>query len=80
MSLDPVEEDAVLQTLVMTLLPDGGQRRARQNAWAARVDNAARARARREAEAALAAQATWDSRPDAGSAATPMAGDTRAAP
>lgn len=43
------------QALLMTALPAGGQRTARRNAWAGMVSDAARSRARREAEAALAA-------------------------
>ena len=39
----------------VTLLPEGGQRTARQNAWVAVGENARRARDRREADAALAA-------------------------
>ena len=44
-----------LQVLLMTALPHGGQRTARRNAWAGMSADAARGRARREAEAALAA-------------------------
>jgi hypothetical protein len=43
----------VLQTVVHFLLPSGGQLHARRNAWAAMATDAARARARREAEVAL---------------------------
>jgi hypothetical protein len=45
----------LLQDLVLTALPGGGQRTARRNAWAGMSGDAARSRARREAEAALAA-------------------------
>jgi hypothetical protein len=44
----------VLHTLVSLVLPAGGQLRARQNAWAAMSEGAVRARARREADAAMA--------------------------
>lgn len=44
-----------LQDLVLTALPHGGQRAARRNAWAGMSRDAARSRARREAQAALAA-------------------------
>jgi hypothetical protein len=48
-----------LQQLVLTtldrLFPEGGQRTARRNAWAAMSSNATRARDRREADAAVAA-------------------------
>jgi hypothetical protein len=47
----------LLQTLLTTTLPAGGQRTARRNAWAGMSDDAARSRARREAEAALDASA-----------------------
>lgn len=47
----------LLQTLLTTTLPAGGQRTARRNAWAGMSDDAVRARARREAEAALEAAA-----------------------
>jgi hypothetical protein len=40
--------------LVLTLAPHGGQRVARRNAWAAMSTDSARARARREADAAMA--------------------------
>ena len=44
-----------LQDLVdLILWRDGGQRGARRNAWSAMVDDNARARARTEADAALA--------------------------
>ncbi len=43
------------QSLLLTVAPHGGQHVARRNAWAGRSDCAARTRARREAEALLAA-------------------------
>lgn len=39
-----------LQSLALALLPHGGQRSARRNAWASMSSDAARARSRREAE------------------------------
>lgn len=45
----------LVQSLLMTALPSGGQRAARRNAWAGMVADAARSRAQREAEVALAA-------------------------
>lgn len=42
-----------LQGLALALLPHGGQRLARRNAWAAMSSDAALARGRREAEQAL---------------------------
>ena len=53
---------SLLQHLVLTALPAGGQRTARRNAWAGRSYDAARSRARREAEAALAAAAVRSGR------------------
>ena len=44
---------ANLESLAMTVLPHGGQRSARRNAWAAMSEGSARARARREADAAM---------------------------
>jgi hypothetical protein len=44
-----------LQSLTLTVLPHGGQRSARRNAWAAMSADAVQARARREAEAVMAA-------------------------
>ena len=44
-----------LQTLALTVLPHGGQRSARKNAWAAMSADSALARSRREVEAAVAA-------------------------
>lgn len=43
------------QQLLLAVLPHGGQHTARCNAWAGMASDAARARARREADAALAA-------------------------
>lgn len=45
----------LVQSLLMTALPSGGQRIARRNAWAGMVADAARSRAQREAELAIAA-------------------------
>ena len=45
----------LLQAAVLALVPHGGQRTARRNAWAGMAEGAQRARARREAAAALAA-------------------------
>jgi predicted nucleic acid-binding Zn ribbon protein len=46
-----------LQRLGLTVLPSGGQRTARRNAWSALAADAATAQARREAELALQAAA-----------------------
>lgn len=43
----------LVQDLLLTALPGGGQRTARRNAWSGMSADAARTRARREAEAAL---------------------------
>ena len=48
---------ALLQAAVLAAFPDGGQVAARRNAWAGMSRDVARARARREAEAALAGSA-----------------------
>ena len=48
---------AQLQGFALTVLPHGGQRSARKNAWAAMSADAVLARSRREAEAAVAAAA-----------------------
>jgi hypothetical protein len=45
---------AQLQSVALTVVPHGGQRSARRNAWAAMSADAVQARARREAEAAIA--------------------------
>lgn len=42
-----------LQSLAVAVLPHGGQRSARRNAWAAMSSDAVRARARREADLAM---------------------------
>ena len=44
---------ALGQTLLMVLLPHGGQLSSRRNAWAGLAADASRARARREAQAAV---------------------------
>ena len=46
-----------LQNLSLVLLPHGGQRSARRNAWASMSSDAVLARSRREADAAVAAAA-----------------------
>jgi hypothetical protein len=46
---------ASLPSLLLRVLPAGGQATARRNAWAGRSADAARGRERRQAEAALAA-------------------------
>lgn len=46
-----------LQGLLLAVWPGGGQQVARRNAWAAMAADAARARSRREAQAALAVAA-----------------------
>lgn len=44
----------MLESVVLRVLPSGGQRRARRNAWAAMSSDAVHARARREAAEAIA--------------------------
>lgn len=44
---------ALLQTVFLAVVPLGGQRTARRNAWAGMSEGATRARARREADAAV---------------------------
>jgi hypothetical protein len=56
-----------LQDLTLTVLPHGGQRSARRNAWSAMSSDAVLARSRREAEVAVAAAAA---RADRATAAT----------
>ena len=46
----------LVQQLVLSALPHGGQGRARRNAWAGMVADAAVSRARREAAALVQAQ------------------------
>ncbi|HWG93045.1 MAG TPA: hypothetical protein VNU66_02315 [Mycobacteriales bacterium] len=53
-----------LQAAVLALAPHGGQHAARRNAWAGMSTDAARARARREADAAVAAALLRASRPE----------------
>jgi len=43
----------IVQDLLLTALPGGGQRTARRNAWAGMSADASRSRSRREAETAL---------------------------
>ncbi len=42
-----------VQSVALALVPHGGQRSARRNAWAAMSEGNTRARARREADAAM---------------------------
>jgi hypothetical protein len=42
-----------LESLFLAVLPHGGQRSARRNAWASMSTDASRARGRREADAAM---------------------------
>ena len=44
---------SLMETLFLTALPHGGQRSARQNAWASMSSDSALARARRDADAAM---------------------------
>ena len=44
----------MLSQFLLALAPHGGQRVARRNAWASMSTDSARARARREADAAMA--------------------------
>lgn len=46
---------SLVQDLLLVALPSGGQRTARRNAWAGVSADAARARALRDAQAAMAA-------------------------
>lgn len=43
------------RSVVLSVLPDGGQRIARRNAWAGMSENSARGRAQREADLAVEA-------------------------
>ena len=42
-----------VQSFVLSVIPHGGQRSARRNAWASMSSDAVRARGRREADAAM---------------------------
>jgi hypothetical protein len=42
------------ESVALMLLPHGGQRSARKNAWASMSEDSARARGRRDADAAMA--------------------------
>ena len=53
---------SLVQDLILCALPQGGQRTARRNAWAGMSADAARSRATREAEAAMAAAVLRDGR------------------
>ena len=44
---------STLESLFLTVAPHGGQRSARRNAWASMSSDAALARSRREADAAM---------------------------
>ena len=56
---------AHLESLAMTVLPHGGQRSARRNAWAAMSEGNLRAKARRDADAAMALAITRSLHPAA---------------
>lgn len=56
--MTPVEPLRQLVTSAIALLPEGGQRTARRNAWAAMSEDNRRARDRREAAAAFAGVTT----------------------
>jgi hypothetical protein len=49
----PARVTAQLESLVLAVLPHGGQRSARRNAWASMSQDAVTARGRREADAAM---------------------------
>jgi hypothetical protein len=54
-NLFPLSRIAVnVESVALMLLPHGGQRSARTNAWASMSEDSARARGRREADAAMA--------------------------
>ena len=57
------------RSLLLAALPAGGQTTARRNAWAAMSSDVARARARREAAAAMAAAELVHGPPHSGTAA-----------
>lgn len=59
----------LINTLFLTAFPHGGQQAARRNAWAAMSADSARARTRREADAALVQAALAASRPERAAAA-----------
>jgi hypothetical protein len=54
-----------LQSLVLTLLPHGGQRAARRNAWAAMSEGNVRAKGRREAAAVMTRAVSMSQHPAA---------------
>ena len=62
----------VLQAAVLTAFPHGGQHGSRRNAWTAMSSDAARARARREAAAALRAAELSAARTHAPARAVPL--------
>jgi hypothetical protein len=54
-NLSPLSRFATtVESIALTLLPHGGQRSARKNAWASMSEDNTRARGRREADAAMA--------------------------
>jgi hypothetical protein len=54
-----------VQSVALTLLPHGGQRSARRNAWAAMSEGNTRARGRREADAAMSRAVSMSQHPAA---------------
>jgi hypothetical protein len=54
-----------VQTLTLTVLPHGGQRSARRNAWASMAADNTRAQSRREADAAMARAVAMSQHPAA---------------
>lgn len=52
-----------VQSLVVAVLPHGGQRSARRNAWASMSADHIRAKARREADAAMSRAASMSRHP-----------------
>lgn len=57
-----------IQTLALTVLPHGGQHAARKNAWAAMSEGNMRAKARTEADSAMARAVARAVHPSASSA------------
>jgi hypothetical protein len=54
-NLSPLSRFATtVESVARTLIPHGGQRSARKNAWASMSEGSTRARGRREADAAMA--------------------------
>jgi len=54
-----------VQTLALTVVPHGGQRSARRNAWASMSADNSRAQARREADLAMARAVAMSQHPAA---------------